>query len=734
MVIRNDGRPWTGGISGQNELPGLPEKRPSTSDEVGRRQNRHRQSPKSLSGSERLPDVGGAWAESSRTSSIGQQSFSSSNQTILAPPRGNSRCSSKLSCAGSMWAGSCARRGCLCDVPPPLFRSDAIDKSYLLTTRSTLPANTGPTAADVDGLSFLGDDQDASTISQESGMQPSVRSRPAARASLAHIGNHPSLAGKSLEDVGAKTDGWTDADKPRKSFTVHLKTAVGDRLGKIDAQRRRTRRKEKQLEMKQKRFNALPLKEQDHISDAFEKFDVDASGELDRDEVVQCLKEFGLSGMTGEETRAIIDICSDASSDVADYFSKLCRKSEDSKDQVVQVVSVELHDFALTVIPRVRRKLQEMRSQALLRHFRMFDCEQKGFISMDACMQLCKELGIETSIFDECFQAEENSDEEDEDHEVRPPPTTIYFEVFQSVVFAAREKATRENRQKERVIQQCCSLPEETFQEFREDLLVLYNLFQRFDGDESGCLDSAEVAFMLKDFGLLPTDEKERMMVFDIMDDCDKDGSGEFEFNEFLGLVHQIRDFAMERYEEELHCTFERYDRDKSGELSVAELSILLVTLSLVPRTRREQEGLAHLIHLVDVDGSGKIDFREFQVLCQRIKEHMCRLRYDQERAEAMAKGFSSQETHDLRCIFDRLDTSLNGSIDRQEAKAGVQLTRLPVTVDVFEEAFRVIDTDSSGDLSFVEFTELMRSLKDREGMFQERDSICWSGSKSGPR
>merc|ERR1719409_981530 len=100
----------------------------------------------------------------------------------------------------------------------------------------------------------------------------------------------------------------------------------------------------------------------------------------------------------------------------------------------------------------------------------------------------------------------------------------------------------------------------------------------------------------------------------------------------------------MSRCKEELLYTFERYDRDGSGELSIAELSGLLCTLGLVPHTRREQEELAHLIHVVDSDGSGLIDFGEFQVLCQRIKEKMNRLRYNQEIEETKKMGFSTSE------------------------------------------------------------------------------------------
>lgn len=518
---------------------------------------------------------------------------------------------------------------------------------------------------------------------------------------------------------------WAEAAaQDRKKFTTHPKGNIMDRLDRID-QRRQIRVIEKKLqkhkEQKKKRFEALPPKERKHIEEAFEKFDLDNSGELDKDEVVQCLKEFGLSGMTGEETRAIIEVCSDASQDDQNPLRMF---TDDD-----QVVSVGLHDLALTVIPRVRNKLRQMRSHFLFRTFRMYDNDEKGTISMDDCHRLAEELGIDVSIFDECFQAEEEEEEgeEGEPGQEKVKKTTISFEQFQSVTFSAREKATREARQKERQIQVKCDLDEKLFQEFREDLTVLHDLFQRFDYSKNGSLDMLEVVFMIKDFGLLPKDAKERQYVLDTLETLDADGSGDFNFAEFLHVVHHIRNYSMSQVRDELQMMFEHYDRDYSGELSISELSVLLCTLGLVPHTRREQEELAVLIHLVDADGSGLIDFGEFQVLCQRIKENISRIRYESELEVVKDKGFDDEEIHDIRFAFDKLDTSLNGAIDKNEAKSAVGMTGIHVSIDLFEEAYKQLDVDHSGELNFVEFSELMRLLRDREGLFQKDEEIVIS-------
>ena len=116
--------------------------------------------------------------------------------------------------------------------------------------------------------------------------------------------------------------------------------------------------------------------------------------------------------------------------------------------------------------------------------------------------------------------------------------------------------------------------------------------------------------------------------------------------------------------------------------------------------------------------------------MCQGIKEKMSRLRYEQEMEEARKMGFSTQEMHDLKYAFDRLDTSCNGSLCKMEAKHAVSLTKLPVSIEAFEECFRQLDSDRSGELEFLEFAELMRLLREREGIFQMEDSVSWPDKK----
>merc|ERR1719440_1330980 len=103
--------------------------------------------------------------------------------------------------------------------------------------------------------------------------------------------------------------------------------------------------------------------------------------------------------MTPGEARAIIEICNDATPD--DDIAWMNGEETTEKEVAVGVV-----DFALHVIPRVRTKLQELRSNALLQQFGLFDDEAKGFITMESCHQPLMDMGVDVQLFDEIYEAE----------------------------------------------------------------------------------------------------------------------------------------------------------------------------------------------------------------------------------------------------------------------------------------------------------------------------------------
>jgi len=199
-------------------------------------------------------------------------------------------------------------------------------------------------------------------------------------------------------------------------------------------------------------------------------------------------------------------------------------------------------------------------------------------------------------------------------------------------------------------------------------------------------------------------------------DDLSGLGSEDINFNDFLEIVWEIRHYRMETAKEEQLDNFKKFDRDGSGSLTCSEISRLLAEIGLTPANRVEQEEISNLISSVDQDGSGFIDFSEFQELCQRIDEKLRSFRYEEEIEFAMCLGFSEQQMRDLRQVFTSLDADASQKLDADEVRIGLAMMNKHVTHKVFEETFRHLDTDGSGELDFLEFLEFMKMIVDQQG------------------
>jgi len=194
-----------------------------------------------------------------------------------------------------------------------------------------------------------------------------------------------------------------------------------------------------------------------------------------------------------------------------------------------------------------------------------------------------------------------------------------------------------------------------------------------------------------------------------------------YSFKEFLFLVSEIRQHRMSRIGDDQLITFAFYDKDHSGSLDIGEVSVILSDVGIAPRNRIEQEELGMMIHAADEDGSGTIDFDEFQHLCQRIDEKLKQMRYEEEVEEAMASGFSENDFRNFRWVYDTLDVDGNEQLSIQEVyKCLCLMSDKKISFDKFEDLFSQLDDDGSGELDFLEFISLMRMIREGEGLFAD--------------
>merc|ERR1719326_2800108 len=88
---------------------------------------------------------------------------------------------------------------------------------------------------------------------------------------------------------------------------------------------------------------------------------------------------------------------------------------------------------------------------------------------------------------------------------------------------------------------------------------------------------------------------------------------------------------------------FNRYDRDRSGELDMQEVAKILHEMNLIPRTKEEQSEILAIFEEVDEDGSQTFDFKEFQVLIIRVKERLEKIAHERALSHALAIGHTNK-------------------------------------------------------------------------------------------
>jgi len=149
---------------------------------------------------------------------------------------------------------------------------------------------------------------------------------------------------------------------------------------------------------------------------------------------------------------------------------------------------------------------------------------------------------------------------------------------------------------------------------------VLKSAFSKVDTDNSGSIDKAELAELLKSTGENPSPEE----VDKMFTEADTDKNGSIDFAEFLAVVGIAASaFAQEAAgaavtelpsEESLKALFEEFDGDKNGTIDQEELKQILVKLGDAP----SDEKVAFMFKEADEDGNGTIEFAEFLAIAKK--------------------------------------------------------------------------------------------------------------------
>lgn len=371
--------------------------------------------------------------------------------------------------------------------------------------------------------------------------------------------------------------------------------------------------------------------------------------------------------------------------------------------------------FVGILVPKVRQRLTELQSTKVMRYFCNFDREGAGTVSVFKCLEIARCLRMEQHLMVEALQVQGFENE---------PGVSVDFDSFERAIMTCREHTNRQLREREVDILVEMKVSPTLFEECRDDILQIYEIFRRLSGDAGsiGVLTANDAFLSVYELGLMPRHgwQRECVKYFLVPEDSDDHVymNTELNFEEFLEFLRKVRHFNDEQRLEELQAKFQRLDKDRNGVLDMQELHVLLEESQCSPRTRKEQEEVQQLIQSVDSDGNNVIDFDEFKELVQRIDEKFASLRYEQEVEYAIARGFSETELGSFRAIFEHLDTDNSGQLDMGEVRQCLSIMQHNSTWQAFEQTWALLDKDSSGSLEFIEFIDFMRFMRDGEGVF----------------
>ncbi len=148
-----------------------------------------------------------------------------------------------------------------------------------------------------------------------------------------------------------------------------------------------------------------------------------------------------------------------------------------------------------------------------------------------------------------------------------------------------------------------------------------------------------------------------------------------------------MAEYLSTRQLQELKEIFDLCDADRDGKLTTRELGTLMRGLGQTPSEIELQE----IVNEVDLEGSGKIDFKEFiRLMTRKMKD----TDLDQEMKET----------------FKIMDVDSNGLINSSDLKTIVKNLGEKYTKEEVEEMIKEGDIDEDKQISYDEFIRIMMS------------------------
>ena len=128
------------------------------------------------------------------------------------------------------------------------------------------------------------------------------------------------------------------------------------------------------------------------------------------------------------------------------------------------------------------------------------------------------------------------------------------------------------------------------------------SIFDLYDSNKDGSVNSAELANILKSIDINASDEE----IKEIIEEIDLEGNNEVNFENFVSIVNR-REKDVDS-EEEVLKAFKLFDKEGNGLININELKNIMLT---VGKNISEVE-LNDMLKEADIDMDGFINYEEF--------------------------------------------------------------------------------------------------------------------------
>eukprot|EP00484_Ammonia_sp_Unknown_P021219 CAMPEP_0197038836 /NCGR_PEP_ID=MMETSP1384-20130603/15721_1 /TAXON_ID=29189 /ORGANISM="Ammonia sp." /LENGTH=571 /DNA_ID=CAMNT_0042469331 /DNA_START=26 /DNA_END=1738 /DNA_ORIENTATION=- len=253
-------------------------------------------------------------------------------------------------------------------------------------------------------------------------------------------------------------------------------------------------------------------------------------------------------------------------------------------------------------------------------------------------------------------------------------------------------------------------IPIKAVDEEKEDELVdvayLETLFHSLDTDGDKQLTKEELfaGFIQHGAGDRFTESE----ILTVLHFLDRDGDGVVDFDEFYHLFHRLNVHSMHDLMEKayLYVLFAQIDDDASGKIDARELKQFFIANDI----ELADDDIHRLMHQVDTDGDGLMDFYEFYEIFNAVH------------------SFGELVTQSrLRVIFNSIDEDMSGELELHEIEQLFKKEKVDISQTQLRQMIAQIDENGDGVIDFDEFQhafEKITSVSDLVYTWQNLNSI----------